>query len=55
MQPPSLEFKSLHLDLRINVNSWQNEKTSLKRKESVDIPNIHEIATRDPIKSSENF
>ena len=30
-------------------------KTSLKRKESVGIPNIHEIAPRDGIKPVENF
>ena len=30
-------------------------KTSLKRKESVGIPNIHEIAPRDRIKPDENF
>src|SRR6185312_10420612 len=30
-------------------------KTSLKRKESVGIPNIHEIAPRDYIKPVENF
>ena len=49
-QPPSLEFKSLHLDLRINVNSWQKLKTSLRRKESVGIPNIHKITPEDRIK-----
>jgi hypothetical protein len=30
-------------------------KTFLKRKESVDIPYIPEIATRDHIKASENL
>ena len=30
-------------------------KTSLKRKESVSIPNIHEISTIDRIKPVENF
>ena len=30
-------------------------KTSLKRKESVGIPNIHEISTIDRIKPFENF
>ena len=55
MQPPSLEFKSLHLDLRINEISWQKLKTSLRRKESVGIPNIHEITPEDRIKPVENF
>ena len=53
--PPSLEFKFLHLDLRINVNSWQKLKTFLRRKESVGIPNIHKIALEDCIKLIENF
>ena len=53
--PPSLEFKSLHLELRINVNSWQKLKTFLRRKESVGIPNIHKIAPEDRIKPIENF
>ena len=30
-------------------------ETFLKRKESIDIPNIHGIATRDHIKPSKNF
>ena len=52
---PSLEFKSLYLDLRINVNSWQELKTSLRRKESVGIPKIHKIAPKDRKKLVENF
>jgi len=53
--PPSLEFKSLHLDLRINEISWQKLKTSRRRKESVGIPNIHKIAPEDHIKPVDYF
>jgi hypothetical protein len=34
---------------------WQKLKTSLRRKESVDIPNIHKITPEDHIKPVENF
>ena len=54
-QPPSLEFKSLHLDLRINEISWQKLKSSLRRKESIGIPNIHRITPEDRIKPVESL